>query len=352
MLKNKEKRRFKKKFESRLWMITIGGLLSLAAIIMLGSCSTEDEPVSVIEPFESEETTSSVRESELAQLLEGGDYVDFFNFLENVEEPENLSIYISDLSLYDEKSNMDREYAVLLPPSFYTDEDRTYPVIYLLHGKGATFKEWVETGQVKKVYDYYLNNGLIPESVIIMPEGGESYYVDGYDWDNYFESFFFSTFMPYVEETYRVDTRKNKRMICGFSMGGYGASYYAFKYYDLFGLCYTMSGVLYGKNVSTTPPVVDFIPEIPASDRPRFIMDIGRDDSYKQQNIDMHNWLSANAINHTFIIREGGHNWIFWRQGIYIAMLKFGLYQESVNPFKIKRKSKLPVHNRSVKVSE
>lgn len=37
-------------------------------------------------------------------------------------------------TLHSEILDADREYVILLPKSYYKDTDRTYPVLYLLHG--------------------------------------------------------------------------------------------------------------------------------------------------------------------------------------------------------------------------
>jgi enterochelin esterase-like enzyme len=47
---------------------------------------------------------------------------------------------------------MDRKYAIYLPPDYYTSE-RSYPVLYLLHGAGDDQTGWVQFGEVLTIGD-------------------------------------------------------------------------------------------------------------------------------------------------------------------------------------------------------
>jgi len=51
------------------------------------------------------------------------------------------------LSLKSKLLNMDRKYAIYLPPDYETSQ-RTYPVLYLLHGGGDDQTGWVQFGEV------------------------------------------------------------------------------------------------------------------------------------------------------------------------------------------------------------
>jgi len=49
------------------------------------------------------------------------------------------------LSMKSEILKMDRKYAIYLPPGYETSE-RSYPVLYLLHGAGDDQTGWVQFG--------------------------------------------------------------------------------------------------------------------------------------------------------------------------------------------------------------
>ena len=106
--------------------------------------------------------------------------------------------------------NMDRKYAVYLPPD-YNNSERHYPVLYLLHGGGDDHTGWVQFGEVLNITDKAIREGTATPMVIIMPDantGKRGYYNDIEGKWNY-EDFFFTELMPEVEKKYRI--RKDRR---------------------------------------------------------------------------------------------------------------------------------------------
>ena len=53
---------------------------------------------------------------------------------------------------------MERKYAVYLPPGYETSQ-RSYPVLYLLHGAGDDQTGWVQFGEVNNIADKAINEG-------------------------------------------------------------------------------------------------------------------------------------------------------------------------------------------------
>ena len=62
---------------------------------------------------------------------------------------------------------MDRNYAVYLPPD-YDSSQRSYPVLYLLHGAGDDQTGWVQFGEVLHITDKAIKeSSSVPFSLII-----------------------------------------------------------------------------------------------------------------------------------------------------------------------------------------
>ena len=139
------------------------------------------------------------------------------------------------LTMKSEILNMERNYAVYLPPDYETSS-RSYPVLYLLHGLGDDQTGWIQFGEVKKITDDSILNGNATPMIIIMPDANTG--VIGYfnipsrNW--MYEDFFFKELMPYVESKYRIKSNKRFRAISGLSMGGGGTITYALHRPDLF----------------------------------------------------------------------------------------------------------------------
>lgn len=131
--------------------------------------------------------------------------------------------------------NMDRKYAVYLPPD-YNNSERHYPVLYLLHGGGDDQTGWVQFGEVLNITDKSIKDGTATPMIIIMPDantGKRGYYNDIEGKWNY-EDFFFSELMPEVEKKYRVRAERRYRAVAGLSMGGGGSFLYALHHPELF----------------------------------------------------------------------------------------------------------------------
>src|SRR5512147_2123308 len=136
---------------------------------------------------------------------------------------------MDNLSLTSKILNMDRKYAVYLPPDYETSQ-RSYPVLYLLHGGGDDQTGWIQFGEVQRIADEGIRSGTATPMIIIMPDAdtGRRGYVNTPDGKWNYEDFFFQEFMPHVEGKFRIKTQKRYRAVAGLSMGGGGSFVYAF----------------------------------------------------------------------------------------------------------------------------
>lgn len=219
------------------------------------------------------------------------------------------------------------EYSILLPGSYSEAVDSVYPVLYLLHGMGDDHNAWIEKGNVAALVQKAINNEVLPEMIVVMPNAFVTFYVDNYQDNLAYETFFREEFLPYIESEYRVDAQRSQRFIAGLSMGGYGASYYAFSYPEKFCYCYSMSGALEGVGTILTPSVADLIAEssVEFSALPEFTMDCGMQDFLVYDaNVSTHSKLTDLEFAHEYIEREGSHDWTFWQEALPMALERIG----------------------------
>lgn len=139
------------------------------------------------------------------------------------------------LTLPSEILNSDRKYAVYLPPD-YERSERSYPVLYLLHGAGDDQTGWVQFGEVLHISDKAIGEGNATPMVIVMPDAntGQRGYFNSPTGDWRYEDFFFEEFIPYVESNYRIKGEKRYRAVAGLSMGGGGSFMYALHHPEMF----------------------------------------------------------------------------------------------------------------------
>jgi enterochelin esterase-like enzyme len=145
----------------------------------------------------------------------------------------------------------ERPYAVYLPNSYYTDTQRKYPVLYLLHGGGGSHTDWERGNRLSQTADSLIGCGAIKDIIVVCAEGNQQHMMyfnaekgryGAPDWK--YEDYFFNELIPYIENTYRARTDKGGRAIAGFSMGGGAATVYGLHHPEKFCMVYNISGYL------------------------------------------------------------------------------------------------------------
>lgn len=248
----------------------------------------------------------------------------------------------------------DVAYAVYLPPD-YAASTRRYPVVYLLHGYTDDESGWVQFGEVGLAVDRAIAERAIPPMIIVMPDGGVSFYINDAAGRTRYEDMFVGELIPFIDRTYRTRPKREFRGLAGLSMGGWGTLVYALRHTDLFaaGAAFSAAvwsdedvtgmkqenwdrllGPLFGAkglagqarltaHFRATSPLAlaGSLPEDQLK-TVRLYIDCGDDDFLIAGNCALHLLLAGRKIPHEFRVRDGGHTWTYWRTGI-IDGLKF-----------------------------
>jgi len=248
---------------------------------------------------------------------------------------------MDDLSMKSKILNMERKYALYLPPDYETSQ-RNYPVLYLLHGGGDDQTGWVQFGEVLNITDRAIKEGTSTPMIIVMPDANtiRRGYANDAKGEWLYEDFFFQEFMPFIEKTYRIKGEKSYRAIAGLSMGGDGAFTYALHHPELFAAACPLSagtGPLTPedakKRLTKDDPaiadtliskyynrqsVLELINKMPEDKKKdvRWYIDCGDDDFLFEGNCLVHIAMRKKEIPHEFRIRDGGHNWTYWRAAL------------------------------------
>ncbi|TMM58070.1 esterase family protein [Maribacter algarum] len=234
---------------------------------------------------------------------------------------------------------MERNYAIYLPPDYETSE-RSYPVLYLLHGATDDHTGWVQFGEVLRITDNAIKDGTATPMIIVMPDAdtGRMGYFNAGEWK--YEDFFFEEFMPYVEEKYRIKSEKRYRAVAGLSMGGGGSFMYALHHPELFSSACPLSayvGPLTMKELEDRMDwykekytkaelkeyyerhnVLELLKTVPEKDvkSVRWYIDCGDDDFLYEGNSLVHIAMKKKEIPHEYRVRDGRHSWTYWREAL------------------------------------
>ena len=264
----------------------------------------------------------------------------------NVLLAQNSKVY-DGLSLKSKILGMDRKYAIYLPPGYETSQ-RSYPVLYLLHGGGDDQTGWVQFGEVQHITDKAIAEGMATPMIIVMPDAntGKRGYSNNATGTWRYEDFFFQEFMPFIEKTYRIKADKHYRAVAGLSMGGDGTFTYALHHPELFSSACPLSagtGPLTIEDAKTrltkeTPGISDqditayynrqsvlaLVNNMPDTLKKavRWYIDVGDDDFLYEGNSLVHIAMRKKDIPHEFRTRDGAHNWTYWRTALP-AVLEF-----------------------------
>ena len=251
--------------------------------------------------------------------------------------------------------NRNVRYTIYLPADYETSE-RTYPIVYLLHGYTDDNTGWLQFGEINRLADKAIEEGTIPPMIIVMPNADSSWYINSYDGKEKYEDFFIKEFIPAIEKAYHIKAEKKYRGVAGLSMGGYGSLIYSLKYPDLFVAAAPLSaavwsdsqmvstpdniydityGPLYGKGLKGKDrlnnewyanSILKLVETKALSDlrKVRYWIDCGDDDFLTVGNSLLHIALTEKRVPHEFRMRDGAHSWTYWRTGIIDALQFIG----------------------------
>jgi len=141
-----------------------------------------------------------------------------------------------------------RDVTVYLPPSYQSNPEGRYPVLYMLHGFTDNDSQWFGWENhwinLQTVIEQSLAEGLSKEMIVVMPNAFNRFKGSMYansvtigDW----ETFVTKELVDYIDSNYRTLAEKRSRGLAGHSMGGYGTLRLGMKYPEVFSAIYALS---------------------------------------------------------------------------------------------------------------
>lgn len=264
-----------------------------------------------------------------------------------------------------------RRMSVYLPAEYDAQPNKSYPVLYLLHGSGGDENAWLDMGRLAQIMDNMIAEGKCKPMIVVMPNGnveldaapGESPYMDATpefvntsSMRGKIERAFPAEIMNYVEKHYRTINDKQHRAIAGLSLGGLHTLYISANnptMFDYVGLLSPQtSNALNNNEIRTftdiTKGMGDIVSRVPvvgnilknrlndkidnysdfaiydsidhklaaqfATPPQLYYIAVGRDDFVKQL-VDMHRQrLDAAKYGYHYNETDGGHTWENWRK--------------------------------------
>jgi len=235
---------------------------------------------------------------------------------------------------------MNRTYkCVVVRPDSYKKSKEAYPAVYLLHGLGGRYSDWVRRTDLKKYADQY-------QVLVVCPDGAfSSWYFDSpVDSTMRFETYISREVPAYIEASYRTVRDRKGRAISGLSMGGHGGLFLGFRHAGFFGAAGSMSGALAIEYI--TAPQYQVLKRLGDStnkalyrqysvfgemerarkDSLAIIIDCGTEDFIVEMTRLAHKRMLELKIPHDYTERPGGHDWPYWNTAVQYQLLYFRNY--------------------------
>ena len=251
---------------------------------------------------------------------------------------------VDTLLVYSKSMNKTIKNVVITPDSYKTSK-APFSVLYLLHGAGGDHKAWLgKAPDIKKYADLY-------NVIIVCPDGHKtSWYFDSpIDGTMQYETYISKELIAEIDKSYNTIANKKHRAITGYSMGGHGALFLAFKHTDVWGAAASMSG---GVDIRPFPLQWDIAKRLGVyAENPenwdnntviglvhllngknlKFLFDCGTKDFFYDANVRLHKKLLERRIPHDYIERPGGHTNAYWSNSIKYQMLFFNDFFKNSN---------------------
>ncbi len=205
--------------------------------------------------------------------------------------------------------------------------------LLLLHGYTGSAFSWIEEETAEK---YHV--------AIIIPNGENSFYLDGKATGHAFCKFVGEELPEYVAKTFGFEICPENTGVLGFSMGGFGALHTGLAYPDRFGKIGAMSSALIQHEVAGMKEGVgnsvanyDYYKEVfgepkdvlDSDNNPETLIDklissgkkipeiyqcCGTEDFLLENNRQFHAFLEDKKVEHIYKESAGNHDMVFWHE--------------------------------------
>jgi S-formylglutathione hydrolase FrmB len=156
---------------------------------------------------------------------------------------EQIEVFGPSLDGNLEGDDPNRDVFVYLPPSYSSETNRRYPVVYFLHGYSVGAEVYANLLRLPGAGDQAIASGA-REMIVVLPDANTRYSGSMYsnspttgDWEGYIAK----DLVAYIDENYRTVAARNSRGLAGHSMGGYGTMRVGMKHSESFGALFAMS---------------------------------------------------------------------------------------------------------------
>lgn len=241
---------------------------------------------------------------------------------ENYKEVENGQRGTVSYVWYDsEILGLNRRVAVYTPYGYEASPKQKYPVLYLLHGAGGDEEAWSSMGRAAQILDNLIAKGEAKPMIVVMPNGNpgqqaactmglSSKDIPWRDpaYANIYVRSLCEEIVPFIEKNFRAIPKKASRAIAGLSMGGGHTLAASNLYPELFDYICPLS-----MGARRTDELDASLQGLKKAGYKLYFLACGSSDFLFESAQSLDAALTANGLEHTYFVTEGGHTWANWR---------------------------------------
>jgi len=233
-----------------------------------------------------------------------------------------------------------RRMYIYLPPGYHSHPERKYPVLYLLHGGSGDEDSWVTLGRAAVILDNQIAAGTTSPMIVVMPNGNDNETVSqGFGlgptpslqqlnapppdpgrfalnapqhpepYAGAFPESLVKDIIPFVEQTYRVNTDAAHRAVAGLSMGAAQTVVATANNPGVFDYI----GVFSGGGMVGDPAFESQLDALASSKLALYWTGAGDDDIARLRTNALYKRAKEKGLPATYRQIPGGHTWPVWR---------------------------------------
>ncbi|MES2373063.1 MAG: alpha/beta hydrolase-fold protein [Bacteroidota bacterium] len=235
---------------------------------------------------------------------------------------ENIARGNIDTITYESKTVETKRRALIYTPPGYSQQ-KSYPVLYLLHGIGGDEKEWLNGANPQTILDNLYADGKLVPMIVVMPNGramkddragGNIMAPDKVQAFATFEKDLLNDLIPHIEKNFPVLKDREHRAIAGLSMGGGQSLNFGLGNLDVFAWVGGFS------SAPNTKLPAELLPDPEAARKKLKLLFIscGASDGLISFSKRTHDYFEKNNVPHIYFIEPGVHDFKVWKNGLFM----------------------------------
>lgn len=216
--------------------------------------------------------------------------------------PEGQGGTVETLTYRSTAAHEKRSALVWTPPGYDPKRAEPYPVLYLQHGGGQSYRDWVEVGRAKQIFDNLTLQGDMEPMVVVMGNGNVQN----------FQRELFKNIMKAARHDYNVSREASQQALAGLSMGGYQTLSTVFDHPGSFAYAGSFAGGISGLADDVSANAIN-----QGTKLLRLYTGNVTDLAYNG-NFRLMNELDKAGVKYEFdgVNPDAGHNWNAWQENL------------------------------------